>query len=228
MTLYELIQLFRAHLRMLVGFTLVAALAMGAYAYIFMRDTYTASTSMYVLVTQANDAANANAANSLNSDLNSSQMITTDVADLLKSGRVEKQVAKGLGLDNLSGFDIAIDSSTTSRVINLSVTGTDPELATSCANALAKNVSDIAQEVMGVDSVNMIDKAEVPDAPSGPRRTLYVAVAGMAGFMAAAALVVLQDMLNTKVRSEELLEQITELPIMGRIPQVREGSVLHG
>ena len=228
MTLYELIQLFRAHLRMLVGFTFVAALAMGAYAYIFMQDTYTATTSMYVLVTQPGDTANTNAALALQNDLNSSQMITTDMADLLKSSRVEKQAAKRLGLDDLSGFDVSVDSTDTSRVIVLSVTGADPELVTSCANALAKNVSELAQEVMGIDSVNIIDKAQTPDAPSGPRRTLYVAVAGAAGFMIAAAIIILQDMLNTKVRSEEMLEQITELPIMGRIPQVREGGALHG
>ena len=228
MTLYELIQLFRSHLKLLVGCTLVAAIAMGAYAYGLMRDTYTAETSAYVLVTQGDGDGASTSSSSLQSDLNASGMITADVADLLKSSRVEAQVAKELGMDSLKGLDVSVESSTDSRVITLSVTGADPKLVATCANKMIENVSDIAQEVMGIESVNIIDKASQPDKPSGPRRTLYVAVAGMAGFMAAAALIVLQDMLNTKVRSEEMLEQITELPIMGRIPQVREGGALHG
>ena len=228
MTLYELIQLFRSHLKLLVGCTLVAALAMGAYAYVLMKDTYTAETSAYVLVAQNTDSDTPVRSTSLQSDLYASGMITSDVADLLKSSRVEAQVAKDLGMDSLKGLDVSVESSTESRVITLSVTGADPKLVATCANKMIENVSDIAQEVMGVESVNIIDKAEQPDKPSGPRRTLYVAVAGMAGFMAAAAIIVLQDMLNTKVRSEEMLEQITELPIMGRIPQVRNGGVIHG
>lgn len=225
MTLYELLQLLRAHVRMLVVFTLVAALGTGMYSLLFMRDTYTVSTSMYVLADQSTDNATSS---SLQSTLSSSQMITTDVSDLLKSGRVNKQVAKTLGLDSLDEFDISVESETGSRVISISVTGTDPELVTSCANDLAQSTADIAQEVMGVKSVNIIDEAERPEAPSGPRRTLYVAVAAMAGFMVATAIIVLLDMLNTKVRSEEMLEQITELPIMGRVPQVHEGSVING
>ena len=228
MTLYELIQLFRSHLKLLIGFTLVAAIAMGAYAYGLMKDTYTAETSAYVLVTQSTDSGSSVSSSNLQSDLNASGMITTDVADLLKSSRVEAQVAKELGMDSLKGLDVSVESSADSRVITLSVTGVDPKVVATCANKMVESVSDIAQEVMGVESVNIIDKAARPDKPSGPRRPLYIAVAGMAGFMAAAAIIVLQDMLNTKVRSEEMLEQITELPIMGRIPQTRNGGVIHG
>lgn len=50
MTLLELLQLLRKHLRLVIALPLVCALAMGVYSYLFMPNTYTASTSMYVLV----------------------------------------------------------------------------------------------------------------------------------------------------------------------------------
>ena len=203
-TLYELIQLLRRHLRLVVGLTIAAAVLMGVYAFAFMRDTYTATTSMYVLVSQDAAGQGSSAANSLQSDLNSSEMITTEAAELLKSSRVEKQVAEQLDLNDLKSMDIDVESTTGSRVITLNVTGS--------------NATTVA--------INIIDEAETPTTPSGPNRKLYVAVAAMAGLFVAVAIVVLQDMLNTRVRSEEMLEEITGLPIMGRIPMLKseEGS----
>lgn len=58
----------------------------------------------------------------------------------------------------------------------------------------------MAREVMSVDSVNVVDSAKVPTNPSGPKRPLYIAVGLLAGLFAAVAIVVVADMLNTKVR----------------------------
>lgn len=212
MTLLELIHLLRKHLRLVVALPLACALAMGVYSVFFMKNTYTASTSMYVLA--QSESSNSN----LSTDLNASQMISNDVSTLLTSDRVLNQTAAQLGLEDLDGYDIAVSSETTSRVVGLSVTGADPQVAADIANAMVETVSEVAIEVMEVKSVNAIDQAAAPTAPSGPNRTLYVAVALMAGFFMAVAIVVIADMLNTKVRSEEEVEELLGIPVVGRIP----------
>ena len=50
MTLLELLQLLRKHLRLVIALPLVCALAMGVASFMFLPNTYTATTSMYVLV----------------------------------------------------------------------------------------------------------------------------------------------------------------------------------
>lgn len=212
MTLLELIHLLRKHLRLVVALPLACALAMGVYSVFFMKNTYTASISMYVLA--QSESSNSN----LSTDLNASQMISNDVSTLLTSDRVLNQTAAQLGLEDLDGYDIAVSSETTSRVVGLSVTGADPQVAADIANAMVETVSEVAIEVMEVKSVNAIDQASAPAAPSGPNRTLYVAVALMAGFFMAVAIVVIADMLNTKVRSEEEVEELLGIPVVGRIP----------
>ena len=212
MTLLELIHLLRKHLRLVVALPLACALAMGVYSVFFMKNTYTASTSMYVLA--QSESSNSN----LSTDLNASQMISNDVSTLLTSDRVLDETAAQLGLEDLDGYDIAVSSETTSRVVGLSVTGADPQVAADIANAMVETVSEVAIEVMEVKSVNAIDQASAPAAPSGPNRTLYVAVALMAGFFMAVAIVVIADMLNTKVRSEEEVEELLGIPVVGRIP----------
>lgn len=234
MTLAELLSLFKKHIRLLIALPVAFALVVGAYAYLFMQNSYTATTSMFVMVgAAANTGADGSAAagansSTLQSDLNSSQMITTDVADLLTSSRVVRETAQALGLENLDAFDIQVNSSDSSRVIDLSVTGSDPDAAVEVADTLAEKVSEVAQEVMGVESVNSVDDAQRPEGPSGPNRPLMTACAFLLGILCAGALIVFLDLVNTRVRSEETLEDITGLPIMGRVPYVREGGAVRG
>lgn len=67
---------------------------------------------------------------------------------------------------------------------------------------------------MDIQSVNVIDKAVAPVNPSGPNRPMYVAVALMAGLFLAVAIVVVADMLNTKVRRVEEVEELLGLPVI--------------
>lgn len=221
MTLLELLQLLRKHLRLVVALPIVCMLAMGVVAFALMPNTYTASTSMYVLT---KSTANESEMGLTNSDLTASQMITNDVATLIKSDRVVKDTASALQMNSLGDYDISVASENTTRVITLSVTGEDAPSTALIANELASNVSTVAQEVMDIQSVNVIDEAVTPDAPSGPKRTMYVAVAFLAGLFAAIAIVVLMDMLNTRVRGAEEVEELLGLPVIGRIPTMKEGK----
>lgn len=219
MTLLELLHLLRKHLRLVVLLPVACALVMGVYSYLFMRNTYTASTSMYVLALNQDTTAST----SLSTDLSASQMISNDVSTLLTSDRALAETAEDLALEDLDDYDVSVTSETTSRVIGLTVTGPDPQTAADVANHLVANVSGIAQEVMSIESVNPIDQATAPEAPSGPNRPLYVAVALMAGLFLAVAIVVVEDMLNTKVRGQEEVEELLGIPVIGRIPAMRGG-----
>lgn len=212
MTLLELLYLLKKRLKLVIVLPLVCALAVGGYSFVAMKNTYTASVSMYVLV--QHDNANSN---SLSLDLSASQMVTNDVAALLKSDRVVLETAKALGLEDLKGYTTSITSSTASRVLTLEVTGTDPQRTAVIANKMAEEVSGVTREVMNVDSV------KVPTSPSGPKRPLYIAVGFLAGLFAAVAIVVVADMLNTKVRGEQDLEELLDIPVIGRISAMKGG-----
>lgn len=227
MTLLELLQLLRKHLKLVIALPVACALAVGIFSFVGMKDSYTATTSMYVLV-KADSDKNSNGGN-LYSDLNASQMVTNDVSTLLGSDRVINETAKALGLKDLDAFKTSVTSETTSRVITLSVTGPNPSDVAKVADAMAKSASDVAQEVMDVSSVNIIDAAQEPTEPSGPNRKLYVAVGLLAGLFLAVAIVVVADMLNTKVRNQDEIEELLGVPVIGRFPYVRGGgSIVYG
>lgn len=217
MTLLELFQLCAKHVKLVVALPIACALAMGVCAFAFMHNEYTASTSMYVLV-------KGDSQTTTSADLSASQMITNDVASLIKSDRVMKDTADQLQMTSLKDYDIAVESSTTTRVISVSVTGQDAPSTAIIANKLAQNVSSVAQEVMDIQSVNVIDEAPTPDSPSGPKRALYTAVAFLAGLFMAIAAVVMMDMLNVRVRGAEEVEELLGVPVIGRIPAMKGGK----
>lgn len=217
MTLLELFQLLRKHLRLVVALPVGCALIMAVVSFALMGNTYTAQTSMYIL---ANSNAESQSTNY--TDLTASQLLANDVATLLQSDRVEADAASSLGLTDLSDYKVSVTSETTTRVISLVVTGPDPQGVADVANEMASQVSVVAQDVQMADSINVIDEAVAPTSPSGPNRMLYIAVAFLAGLSLAIAIVVLMDMLNTRIRSAEDAEELLGVPVVGRIPAMKK------
>ena len=217
MTLLELFQLLKKHLKLVITLPVVCAIAMGVVSFIMMDNTYTATTSMYILA-KTDDSGQMSY-----NDLSASQMLSNDIATLLDSDSVKSGAANELGLTDLDDYKVSVSSETT-RVITLSVTGTDAKETAKVAKAMASSVSTVAQNVGAAQSINVIDEAKTPEAPSGPKRMLYVAVAFLAGIFIAVAYVVLADMLNTRIRGAEEAEELLGIPVVGRIPAMKGGK----
>ena len=219
MTLLELFQLLKKHLQLVITLPVVCAIAMGIVSFAVMDNTYTATTTMYVRANNTDDNGQMNY-----NDLSASQMLSNDIATLLDSDSVKSGAANELGLTDLDDYKVSVSSETTTRVITLSVTGTDAKETAEVAKAMASSVSTVAQNVGAAQSINVIDEAKTPEAPSGPKRTLYIAVAFLAGIFIAVAYVVLADMLNTRIRGAEEAEELLGIPVVGRIPAMKGGK----
>lgn len=216
MTLLELLKLMRKHLKLVIALPIACALVTAAFAWLVMPNQYSASVSMYVL-TKADTESGAVSS----TDLSASQMLTNDVATLIKKDRVLNDTAAALQMNSLEGYDIKVTSETTTRVLTLTVTGESAQSVAIIANQLAATVDSVAQEAMDVRAVNAIDQAAEPTSPSGPPRAMYTAVAFLAGIFLAVAIIVVLDMINTRVRSAEEAEELVGLPVIGRIPTIK-------
>lgn len=182
----------------------------------FMSNDYTSDVSLYVL-----NKTDEQSSNITSSDTTASQQLANDIAVMAQSNRVIDATAQSLGMSTLKGYDIKVTSATTNRVITLSVTGKKPEAVAQIANELAKQTADTAVEVMELKAVNIVDAAQVPNAPSGPNRIMYTAVAFLAGLFFAVALIVLLDLIDTTVKSPEEAEELLGLPVLGRMPALK-------
>lgn len=220
MTLLDLLYLLRKHLGLTIALPILFAVGTAAVSWTILPNTYTATVSMYVL---ANVSSSDSYSYALETDLYASQMITNDVAELIQSNLVLNQAAEQVGLDSdeIEDYDIEVTSSTETRLITLEVTGDSATSAAAVANAIASTTNTVAQEIMEIEAVNIIDEASTPDEPSGPPRVLYVAAALCAGIFVAVAIVVLMDVVNTRIRRPEEIEELLEIPVIGRIPVIK-------
>lgn len=213
MELLDLIALLRKHLGLVIALPIIFALIVGV-ATLFMPNEYTASTNMYVL-SKSNDSETIT-----QSDLSVGQMLTNDVSTLITSSRILDDVANKLDIDNINDYSFSVSSSTSTRVVKLSVTGEQPEMCAKIANAMVESISETAQEIMDVEAVNVIDKATTPKSPSGPRRTMYTLAGAMAGLFLAVALVWFQDTVDTRVRNDEEIVDLVGVPVVGHFAQI--------
>ena len=218
MTLLELFKLLRKHLALVIVLPIVLAVATAGVSWGLLDNQYTAKVSVYVLNSKEKEGT---ANTTVYNDLTASQLMANDIATLAKSDTVQEKTAQSLGMESLKGYKISVESSTTTRVIDISVTAEKAEAASIVANEIAKVLSTVAQQVMGVESVNVVDQAKVPVEPSGPSRAMYTAVAFLAGIFLAVALVVVLDMVNTRVRNPEAAEELLGLPVIGRLPPIK-------
>ena len=215
MTLLELFKLLRKHLKLVIILPVVMAIATAGVSWGLMANQYTSTVSVYVL--SSSEQSNASQYN----ELTAGQLMANDVATLANSSIVLERTAQELGMKSLGGFEVSVDSATTTRVIEISVEGDNAEQCAQIVNKLAEVLSSVAQSVMGVENVNVIDQAEVPQAPSGPPRAMYTAVAFLAGIFIAVAIVVIIDTVNTRVRTPEEAEELLGVPVIGRIPKIK-------
>lgn len=218
MTLLDLAKLLRKHLGLMIALPLLCAVLAVIVCWGFLPNEYTASVSMYVLAKSDDSTTSVSS-----TDLSTSQLITNDVAVLIESDRVLSDTEEALGLDGEleDDYELTVESDTDTRVLTLQVTGNSAEGTAEVANQVAESTDAVAQEIMDVEAVNIIDYASVPEEPSGPSRLLYTAVAFCAGLFLAIAIIIIQDMLDTRVSSPEEAEELLGMPVIGRIPTLK-------
>lgn len=215
----DLLGAFRKHLRLIIIMPLVTMVVVGIVAAL-LPDQYTAETTMYVL-SRSDDSDSRSTSSSVQSDLSAGQMISNDVVNIIKSDRVKSDVSNQLGLDNLNDFDLDVTNSSDTRVITLKVTGHDAQKTADVANAIVSDVSNVASDVMKVESVNVIDEAKVPEHPSGPNRMMYTLMGLVIGFVAAYGIAVLREALNRRVTSDDDIEQLIDVPVIGHFQELK-------
>ena len=197
--------------------TALVGAAMYAYTANFVQPQYQASVSIYVNNTVQNQGASGITA----SNLATSQRLVTTYVNILKSDTVLDKVAQEVG-GNLSAGQIrgmmTAQSLDDTEVFKVIISNSNPELAAKIANAVATvGPAEISYFVDG-SSTKIIDYAKVPSVPSSPNISKNTLLGACAGALIAVVIVILQVMLDVRIKDEADLERISPAPVLGIIP----------
>lgn len=212
----EFAALLRDHRLPLVVVPLLVAIITGVVSRVFLPNEYTAEVSIYAM---AKSTSQSDASGDVTySDLNASQLLANDFAELAKNDQIREATAQKLGLKSLTDFDIDIKASSTTRIIKVDVTAQDPQAATAVANELTNQIGQTATRVMDVEAVNVINAAQVPDQPSGPPRVRYVVISVPLALLAVVLVLVIRAKVDTRVHGGGDVEDLLGVSVIGHVP----------
>jgi capsular polysaccharide biosynthesis protein len=221
-SLKELLSTLRKRITLIIIITLAAVIASAVISYFFITPIYQASTQL--LVNQTKDEESLYTQNELQTNL---QLINTYNV-IMKSPAILDIVKDELNLDlSVAALNekITVKSEGDSQVVNVTVTDPDANLAADIANKTAEVFQTQILEIMnGKKNVSILAKAEVTDnqGPVKPQPLLNIAIALVVGLMTGVGLAFLLEYLDNTIKTEQDVEKLLELPVLGVITKIDE------
>ena len=211
------IDIFKAifhHIVLVVIIPLFAVIAAAYVCWNVIPKTYTAETTLYVLTRSDTESLSYN-------ELTVSTQLVNDYQELAESRRVLSGAAEMLGLDfeqMKKEFDISVDSTTSTRLITLQVTGESAAQVANLANAVATQLAECILDVTNVENINVVDQAVPPIEPSGPKSLQIIAVAGAAGLFLSVMFAIILEMVNVRILTREDVQEYLGVSVLAQIP----------
>ena len=198
----------------------IAAAALGCalvafvYSKFFITPTYESTTRIVVLTQSSSDNLTVN-------DLNLGTQLSNDYKELIRSRDVVESVIEAYRLDTTyEAFvgSIAVSSPTNTRIIDITLTHTNPLLAKDMVDKLREEAAAKIKSIMAVDAVNVVDEGNVPLEPSDPSVLKWTAIGFLAGALVSVAVIVVLFLLDDTIKSSEDIEKYLKLSTLGTIP----------
>ncbi|OCA84596.1 YveK family protein [Bacillus sp. FJAT-27986] len=223
-SLKDLFETLKKRAWFIIMITVLAVLISGVSSFFILTPIYQSSTQLLV-----NQAKGEEAAYNYNEVQTNLQLIETYNV-IIKSSAILDKVIQELDLNlstNQLTDKITVASEQNSQVVNLSVTDEDPHMAAKIANTTAEIFKEEIVDIMNVDNVSILAKATVPEnaSPIKPQPLLNIAIAMVVGLMIGVGISFLMEYLDNTIKTEQDIERILDLPVIGVIGVIEESNV---
>ncbi|MDG4850827.1 YveK family protein [Peribacillus frigoritolerans] len=204
--------------KLIILLTLIAALISGAISYFLLTPVYQSSTQILVNQKQSENQLDSNQIRSNIDMINTYSVIIKSPAIL---GKVIDELDLNQSVDQLSQ-KITINSQENSQVFSLTVQDNNPAKAVEIANTVSSIFQKEIKDIMKVDNVSILAKAEVKENPTPvkPSPLLNIAIAVVVGLMAGIGLAFLLEYMDNTIRDEKDIEALLDLPLLGSIQKI--------
>ena len=223
-SLKELFDTLKKRLTLIISITLIAMIASAVISYFVITPQYKSSTQ--ILVNQQDqESVSLYGTNAVQTNI---QLIGT-YSGIIKSAAILNNVKEDLNLDmSVSELNskITVENDQGSLLMTLSVTDKDPKLALDIANKTAEVFEKEIKNMMSVDNVKVLPLAEDQEnqAPISPNPPLNIVIAAVVGLMIGVGLSFLLEYLDNTLKTEQDIEKLLELPVLGAITKIDESE----
>ena len=196
------------------------------YSVGFVTPMYSSSTTL-VLVGTGSNSTDPNQTTTTTdgittTDITINSKLVATYSELVKSKNILGQVISNLGIDineDVLRKNIQVTAVEDTELIEITVSNENPEYAAKIANETAKVFKEkIAEEIYKINNVYIVDQATVPSQPSNINYAKNIVIFAFIGAVVAVAYVLILNMLDTTVKTQEDIESSIKLPVLASIP----------
>ena len=206
---------------------LLAAVIFGGcflgYTALFIKPKYTAKTLLYV--NSSNISLGAAKVSISAAELSAAQSLVDTYIVILQTRTTLNEVIAQSGVpytyEEIIGNNmIQAKAVNSTEVFAIEVTSTDPKEAEVLANTIGVVLPDKIASIVEGSSARIVDYAVVPSQKSSPSLRKNTMLGVVLGAFLAAALIVVKELMDTKVRDSDYLKQTYNTPVLAVIPDL--------
>ena len=217
--LREIFKVFLKRAWIIVLCAVIVGASVVVYTVNFVAPQYQASVSFYVNNNSSQDTSYITSA-----DLAVALRLVSTYVNIIKSDRVLDKVVEEIGMDltaaQIRGL-ISAEVMGETEMFEVTVTTPNPQLSADIANSIAAVAPDEIAAIIEGSSAKIIDYARVPNVQSSPNYTTNTIIGAFVGAVLALVVIVIQYMMDTRIKGEEDLAKICTLSVLGMIPDIQ-------
>lgn len=201
---------------------LLVGSAMLLYTTSVLEPEYEASVSIYVNNTSGQEGNRISS-----SDLQVAMRLVATYINIIQSDTVLDKVIETCGVnldaDQLRGM-ISAKSIGDTEMFRVTVRSHNPQMSMDLANVIAQIAPGVINQFIVGSTTQVVDWAKLPKEPCGPNYTLNTVLGVMIGLALAVIGLVVYMLVDTRIKSEEDINKICKIPVMGVIPNLATDS----
>lgn len=211
-----------SHLKFIIIVTVIFTIGAFCITKFFITDKYTATAQIYV-----DPRNNTTDESTLNyQDLSAAEKLVNTCQILFTGDRMVNYVAEDLknkyGVEEFSVSQlksmISVEAASTgTSVMNIKVVSKDPETSAIIANIVLDRANEVYQDIVEGGAVKTVNNATVPESPSSPNTMKNVILGFALGFVFSCGIIVVLELIDTKIKPTDDLEQMYGVPLFAEI-----------
>ena len=188
----------------------------------FTTPMYSSSTTLVLAGTESSSTENQTAETITTADLTINSKLVATYSELVKSKNILGQVISNLGInvdEEELRNNVKVTSVEDTELIEITVLNRNAEYAARIANEIANVFKErIAGEIYKINNVYIVDEAKVEAEPANINHMKDITIFAFIGIVIAAMYVLIANMLDTTIKTQEDIEKAIKVPVLASIP----------
>ena len=191
------------------------------YSMVFVTPKYQSSTKLVLVQAEKGTSDQTGTESITATDLTLNSKLVSTYSEIVKSKDVLRTVISNLNIAIEEGTlrnNISVTSVKDTELIEITVTNTNPSYAEKIANEIAKVFTDKVADIYNINNVYVLDRAEIQTVPYNVNHLKDIIMFAFIGLVIAGIYVLLANMLDTTIKTQEDIEKLFKLPVLANIP----------